>query len=140
MLRGRGGGAGAPEGRGLGSGKGCWGVEDVPGHRRGGGWGVGRVVGGFGWIFWGGSVSAPGFGWIFWGGSVSAPFPEPQNRTPARPLPPLCLSDLASSGLSGTSDLAALGLEAPRHSDACAKLASCLHFCPHCAVGQSAFA
>ena len=47
------------------------------------------------------------------GGSVSAPFPEPQNRTPARPLPPLCLSDLASLGLSrksGTSDLASLGL------------------------------
>ena len=66
--------------------------------------------GGEGGGFWFGGGKRGGGG----GGSVSAPFPEPQNRTPARPLPPLCLSDLASLGLSGksgTSDLASLGLD-----------------------------
>ena len=32
------------------------------------------------------------------GGSLSSPFSEPQNRTPAGPLLPLCLSDLAPLG------------------------------------------
>ena len=65
--------------------------------------------GGEGGGFWFGGGKRGGEG----GGFCFRPFPEPQNRTPARPLPPLCLSDLASLGLSGksgTSDLASLGL------------------------------
>ena len=121
------------------------------------GWAMAGWLVGYGWVVWRakGRLAADGWfggrkgagkrgrgrGWVLvWrgkkgrgrgGGSVSAPFPEPQNRTPARPLPPLCLSDLASLGLSGksgTSDLASLGLDV----SGCAAAAAAASLPPCC--------